>query len=48
MAAGLSGTVTIGAAGTYTSLSGAASSLFLAINTSGMSGNVTPILLMQA
>ncbi len=41
IAAGLSGTVTIGASGTYTSLSGAASSLFLAINTSGMSGNVT-------
>lgn len=40
IAAGLSGTVTIGATGTYTSLSGAAG-LFNAINTQGMSGSIT-------
>ncbi|HKR06693.1 MAG TPA: GEVED domain-containing protein, partial [Bacteroidia bacterium] len=38
--AGLSGTVTIGAAGTYTSLTGAGG-LFSVINSGGMSGNVT-------
>jgi hypothetical protein len=37
---GLSGTVTIGAAGTYTSITGAGG-LFSAINTSGLSGNLT-------
>lgn len=40
VAAGLSGTVTIGAAGTYTSITGA-SGLFSAINTNGMSGSLT-------
>jgi Secretion system C-terminal sorting domain len=38
--AGLSGTVTIGAAGTYTSLTGA-TGLFAAINAAGLSGNLT-------
>ncbi|MBS1758751.1 MAG: HYR domain-containing protein, partial [Bacteroidetes bacterium] len=37
---GVSGTVTIGAAGTYTSLTGAGG-LFAAINASGLTGNVT-------
>ncbi|HMC99073.1 MAG TPA: hypothetical protein VKH37_02940, partial [Ferruginibacter sp.] len=37
---GLSGTVTIGAAGNYTSITGA-TGLFNAINTGGLSGNVT-------
>ena len=37
--AGLSGTVTIGVAGTYTSLTGAGG-LFSAINTNGLSGNL--------
>jgi hypothetical protein len=37
---GLTGTVTIGAAGTYTSLTGA-SGLFNAINNAGLSGNLT-------
>jgi|GEM_PF-1594490 len=40
VAPGLSGTVTIGASGTYTSLTGA-SGLFNAINTSGLSDNLT-------
>lgn len=40
VAVGLSGTVTIGAAETYTSLTGA-SGLFNAINTSGLSANLT-------
>ncbi len=40
-AAGLTGTVTIGSAGTYTSLTGAANSLFIAINSLGLTGNVT-------
>lgn len=40
VAAGLSGTVTIGASGTYPSLSGAGG-LFSAINTSGLSGSLT-------
>jgi subtilisin-like proprotein convertase family protein len=37
---GLSGTVTVGAAGTYTSLTGAGG-LFAAINAGGLSGNLT-------
>ena len=40
LASGLSGTVTIGAAGTYTSLTGAGG-LFEAINTSGLAANLT-------
>lgn len=40
VAPGLSGTVTIGASGTYTSLTGT-SGLFNAINTSGLSDNLT-------
>ncbi|MBK7432586.1 MAG: hypothetical protein IPI66_00985 [Chitinophagaceae bacterium] len=39
-AGGLSGVVTIGAAGTYTSITGAGG-LFAAINASGLSGNLT-------
>jgi hypothetical protein len=41
---GLSGTVTIGAAGTYPSLTGAGG-LFQAINSSGLTGNVTAAIL---
>ena len=44
VAAGLSGAITVGAAGTYTSLTGAAG-LFNAINTSGMSSSVSVQLL---
>ena len=41
--AALSGTVTVGASGTYSSLTGA-SGLFSAINTNGISGNLTVLL----
>jgi hypothetical protein len=41
LAGGLSGTVTIGAAGTYTSLTGSTGSLFAALNAGGLTGNLT-------
>ncbi|MBK9105940.1 MAG: hypothetical protein IPL92_15550 [Saprospiraceae bacterium] len=41
VAVGLSGTVTIGAAGTYPSLTAASTGLFNAINTSGLSNSLT-------
>ena len=41
LSGGLSGTVTIGATGTYTTLTGATGSLFAAINAGGLTGNLT-------